>query len=93
MTDLIKITAQYDIIEDQYIISSDDIDLYDEDDVVIALKNMSVYYTDLVYIGYIDGDTFIVKKIINKFTGKPISKDELDNMYYEAFQPECIVID
>lgn len=87
----VKITAQYDILEDQYIISSDDVKLYDTDNIVIALKAMSVYYTDLTYIGRIDGHHFIIDKVINEFNGKSLLEGDIEEMYYEAFSPECIV--
>lgn len=87
----VKITAQYDILEDQYIISSDDVELLDTDNIVIALKAMSVYYTDLTYIGRIDGHHFIIDEVVNEFNKKSISLEDIEEMYYEAFSPECIV--
>lgn len=57
-----------------------------------ALLNMSAYYTSLQYTGYMDGHHFVINKVINNDTGDILSQNEVDDMYYHAFGPECISI-
>lgn len=59
-----------------------------------ALDEMCAYYTDLNIIGYWDDDldAFIITKVINNVNGAELTQDELNEMVYIAFQPECVKV-
>ena len=57
-----------------------------------ALQDMSVEYPEVKFIGYMDGHHFMITSVINLVNNTELTEQEVDDMYYIAFGPECIGI-
>ena len=54
-----------------------------------AIQAMSFEYMELKYEGYMDGHRFHIERVTTP-DGTELTKQDLNEMYYSAFGPECI---
>lgn len=91
-----KIYCEYDNNTESYNVYSYGIDLKNDSElsnnIVKAISDMSVYYTDLEYTGFLDEHKYIIFGIKNNINNIYLTDKEIVEMYYEAFSPECIMI-
>lgn len=82
----------------KYDYESDMIDVYPldvinlSDEIKDGLRNMSVYYNELKFVGYIYNNVFSIHEVEDTETGRKLTSDEIIDMWYEGLSPEHIEI-